>query len=43
MAVPLQELPFSLDVLTSEFMDDFIVSDVGEVLSQVGNVSGLES
>lgn len=43
VAVPLQELPFSLDVLTSEFMDDFIVSDVGEVLSQVGNVSGLES
>lgn len=43
VAVPLKELPFSLDVLTTEFMDDFIISDLGEVLSQVGNVSGLES
>lgn len=43
VAVPLRELPFSLDVLTTEYMDDFIVNDVGEVLSQVGNVSGLES
>lgn len=43
VAVPIKELPFSLDVLTTRFMDDFIVSDLGEVLSQVGNVSGLES
>jgi iron complex outermembrane receptor protein len=43
VAAPLKELPFSLDVLTTEFMDDFIVSDLGEVLAQVGNVSGMES
>jgi iron complex outermembrane recepter protein len=43
VAVPLKELPFSLDVLTTEFMDDFIVSDLGEVLAHIGNVSGLES
>lgn len=43
VAVAVKELPFSLDVLTAEFMDDFIVSDVSEVLTQVGNVSGLES
>jgi|GEM_PF-912740 len=43
VAVALKELPFTLDVLTTEFMDDFIVSDLSEVLSQVGNVSGMES
>ena len=43
VAVPVRELPFSLDVLTTEYMDDFIVSDLSEVLTQVGNVSGLES
>jgi iron complex outermembrane recepter protein len=43
VAVPLKELPFSLDVLTTEFMDDFIISDLGEALYHVGNVSGLES
>lgn len=43
VAVPLKDLPFSLDVLTTEFMDDFIISDLGEALYHVGNVSGLES
>ena len=43
VAVPVRELPFSLEVVTTKMMDDFIISDLGEVLSQVGNVSQMES
>lgn len=43
VAVPVRELPFTLDVVTTKMMDDFIISDLGEVLSQVGNVSQMES
>jgi iron complex outermembrane receptor protein len=43
VAVPVKELPFTLDVVTTKMMDDFIISDLGEVLTQVGNVSQMES
>ncbi len=38
VAVPVKELPFTLDVLTTSFMEDFIISDLGEVLTQMANI-----
>ncbi|MCH6256179.1 TonB-dependent receptor [Puniceicoccaceae bacterium K14] len=39
IAVPVKELPFSLDIVTSDFMDDFMISGVDEVLAHVANAT----
>ena len=42
IAVPVGELPFTMDVLTTEFMDDLVLSDLAEALPYISTVTSLE-
>ena len=42
VATPIRELPFSVNVLTSEFFDDFALFELNDNVAYIGSFTGLD-